>query len=622
MINRKFHAGRGVILLVLLCVVLICQVIPVEAAGKTVIPGNDISIFTNTTQRLNLTRRTLNNYRITNSSVTTSTKFVNGQPIPLNGLVFCCGGASNGTWTNLVTLNFINVGSIGGRQLDCTVVATRLNKQNSRSVSPSEGAVMPSGDFMYLRDDVFGLNSSSLGRNLTLTFKVFYHDTGATVNLPFVFMGVDIDSCTTLNRQNDTEAIDFYSGFSGNYFVYSKCNLVQSGTCFRANQSNASNLPGSNINGVDQWLMAGVAGVSNNGQFAIRSEGYNCGTPVTLFCNFLSSDNMLKTPDKPVKIKGETVVWSNKYTIHKLYANTFTPYTSLEMYDVLPDNLEYKNARVLKGSTDITNKGVLSYDESSRTVRWVLSTTEARNLAFYDGSVLNLEITCDVLTGNDTAITTNNSGIKPSGLDFKASGQVEVQYKIDTSYEGEGEISPSVTNIPIGESRYFQYTPAEGWYLQKIIVDDTEEITGEELVKFLNGYTFKSVNDNHKLHAVFKPIPELTLSKEVTTDAMSVFGSEEFSFEISGRDYLGYQHTWCKTIEGTGSATWQVPAGVYTCRELENDRFLSTEVVGILNADEDGVVNTLTGSSHILFKNSLVQYDRYGHNNQEINLLK
>ena len=78
--------------------------------------------------------------------------------------------------------------------------------------------------------------------------------------------------------------------------------------------------------------------------------------------------NPVKSSDsRDRNVEGDEIDYTITQKIGKFYVDTMTPYSSLVMSDRLPEGLSYLSAAIYDGSgRDITSRGSLSYDESSR----------------------------------------------------------------------------------------------------------------------------------------------------------------------------------------------------------------------------------------------------------------
>jgi uncharacterized repeat protein (TIGR02543 family) len=75
-------------------------------------------------------------------------------------------------------------------------------------------------------------------------------------------------------------------------------------------------------------------------------------------------------------------------------------------------------------------------------------------------------------------------------------------YKITTSTDSHGVISPgNEQEYKEGTSQVFTITPAQGYAIDKVMVDNTIDVTNE-LIN--NTYTFENINADHTIHATFK----------------------------------------------------------------------------------------------------------------------
>lgn len=519
---------------------------------KHVIPGTDISMFTNSKMRFNLTTDTMVKYEIKNSKVTASRKYANGAALPDNRIVFChtenVGDMKPYTYNNLITLYFENIGSIGNRQVGCTISITKLEKIHTTNVTSSSGAVYPQGDFFYIGKSGLGFNSNSSARRETAVFHFYYMDTKETVDKPLTFFGVDIDSYSTWPSSWAPEAITFGTGFSNDYYCYSACNLEVSGNRFVANRNNATLYPGSNISGANQYLIAGVMGVSKNGDFTVISEGRACGTPILIGSPYLAANDPVKTVDSEEKMVGDTAEWNTSFTLHKRWVNSIFNYESFSITDSLPMKLEYQSAKVLKDGVDITDKGTLAYDSNTRKVAFTAGSELLTTDSFYDGGTITLQVST-VITGTDIeGNVTNKASVFIDGVEYKTEKNLRPKYQITTT---------------------IRHQDINGNWSEPIVADtQTKEVNDSY------SYLWERNKVMEEPEAVYKN------GDPVRVGISSVYGNETFQIDVARKQY-------------TYTFNHNLPAG-HTLNEVTNPQpnlencFAETDSGNVLNPSLPG----------------------------------
>ena len=95
----------------------------------------------------------------------------------------------------------------------------------------------------------------------------------------------------------------------------------------------------------------------------------------------------------------------------------------------------------------------------------------------------------------------------PKDIPSEATGKVT--FDVATKVTG-GKITPPVNDVPFGTDVVINYTPDENHYLEKISIDGKEVKTD----KIEKSYTFKKIENNHKIEVVYKQIPTPKLEKK------------------------------------------------------------------------------------------------------------
>lgn len=124
----------------------------------------------------------------------------------------------------------------------------------------------------------------------------------------------------------------------------------------------------------------------------VFTEG-NCATQFMPYSAYTMMSNPVKSSDsRDRNVEGDEIDYTITQKIGKFYVDTMTPYSSLVMTDRLPEGLSYQSAAIYDGSgRDITSQGSLSYDESSRTVRFTMGASWLASIDNYSGTDIVLE---------------------------------------------------------------------------------------------------------------------------------------------------------------------------------------------------------------------------------------
>ena len=304
------------------------------------------------------------------------------------------------TVTNFCKVKFTNAGVIDGRQIDCTVnfdSMTVTARKGSSTGETSDGymgfaSIWGIDDGLQVGvtiDDGCGYRAK---KTVKYTATITYHDTGEVVNLPFFQAVRDLDAMNTYYR----EAWESISGYTGIYYKYNT-----NYNTFSGNKVLAPNSSDQMVTGNNELLKAGIYAPTKGGKFSAYFYEGNCGTLMTLYSQYSTNPavfvNPSKSVDKTAARVGDTVTYTVKHKMGTFYKTAMTVYGKLEITDVIPENLEYVSASLTNGAgTDITGQGTLTYDESTRTLKFVMGDAWRNNISNYNGQVLKFTVTTKV----------------------------------------------------------------------------------------------------------------------------------------------------------------------------------------------------------------------------------
>lgn len=574
-------------------------------AETQIIPNRDLTIVKNNDTLLNLNLSSLD-------SITCDTSIFG--IVSESGVTGVCVKDTTlpGTYTgNLATAHFSNIGSINGRKLNAEFRVLRYEMLDTM--------INPYGE-MYSR--VFGVSANKInvycgsksgGNKVDCSLKIIWADTGEIVNLPFFHSICDFDIVASMPSVYH-EAITFTSGYQDLFYVWEDLDSQIIGNKF------SSAVQGINYEGDDSWLRSGGIVPTINGDLRFSIEGYYCGDSILLQSSYLDLISPSKSVDSSINYKlGDTVEWSIDKRVKSFYTEVLTQYQSLVFKDVIPEEVDYVSCKMYDDGVDVTSQyGTPNYNPTTRAFTYTFNSTTLQRRSFYDGGTLKLVLNTTV---NDKATGTvsNTPIVILNGIELEGNEvDINVVHRITTEVEGPGTISGYIENIQSGSSKSVTYQPNTGCYLAELYVDGTKVSVEGNLTQ----YAFTNITSNHHVKAIFKTNPKLTIEKQVLGNPMPVFGSEEFFFKVSGTSRDGEPITLYKHLQGSNSATFAAPVGIYTVEELPVDRYTLTEVVGVKNADTNGSCNLLNGDAHVLFKNQLTDYKGYGHNGSVTNDLK
>ena len=298
--------------------------------------------------------------------------------------------SSTKTYTDPLTVIYRNAGKINGRYVDIKLNVDKLVQTGSTNTN----IVNCDGEFLCLWSDVTDVSSHKttgtrykLTHTTDLSYTITYADDGSLVEFPCFQAVTDLD--TFQNVASVAEGFVPVSGYNTAYLYPGSLLKQQNGGFFAPSQLET--------NGTDSYTKTGLYITTDNGKFTGRFYGTNCRTQLLIYNQYRSG--MLPKPylyidGSHVYEPGEDVLINVKQKIGKLFVDTVTRYTQFAISDDVPQGLSYKSARVLDESGgDVTDKGTLSYDETSRTVKFEFSSGFIQSQSSYDGSQYTLEIT-------------------------------------------------------------------------------------------------------------------------------------------------------------------------------------------------------------------------------------
>lgn len=210
--------------------------------------------------------------------------------------------------------------------------------------------------------------------------------------------------------------------------------------------------------------------------------------------------------------------------------------------------------------------------------------------------------------------------------DHKISVKYKRVYAINTFYKGEGNITESINNIELGDSKTIAYESKNGYYLRRLIIDEKEV----DLERFPKEYKFDNINDDHKITAEFLKQPKLTINEKIDLNTVQFdLGNPTFIFKIEGDDFLGNHHVLHRILNFDEIDLVNVRfskqividdllAGTYDVKLLSTIRYGKVEIVqldsGTNNFNASVTLNTDGQDSSVTFLNKATKYQNYSHN--------
>ena len=456
------------------------------------------------------------------------------------------------TYTDFLDLNFTNVGKINGRQIDAKV------HFNSMTVGKRNASGERGDNYFavcYLADESMWMSSTIAGigagyrapKTIDITTTMYWHDTGKVVNLPFFQCLSDIDAGANYFK----EAWEAKSGFSGIFYKYSPCFLRFSG-------NRAATPKAADVGGNDSLWKAGFYAPTTGGTFrGVFTEG-NCATQFMPYSAYTMMSNPVKSSDsRDRNVEGDEIDYTITQKIGKFYVDTMTPYSSLVMTDRLPEGLSYQSAEIYDGSgRDITSRGSLSYDESSRTVSFTMGASWLASIDNYSGQTLCLKIKTKVdpvesplKTVKNSATTTIDKEVKLTSNEICDTLAIPYHAKYEYVCGTKGRKLPKEISTQSGayqvsdESAYYQGdmvkrkdTPEDGTVYK--VVDGDGEDKGSWVLQW-DAETQKIEQSDVTFTGTWRyvPAPRLVIEKSISLQSdqlTEAHGAPCFLFRITG----------------------------------------------------------------------------------------
>ncbi len=546
---------------------------------------------------------------------------------------------ANKTYTNPLTIHYTNCGTINGRSINIDMkINSLVQKGGNNTIANNNGYFL---DLYYTSTQISSqkYNSASkyrLQHTMDITYTVTYADTGSVVNYPFFQSFYDLD--TFQNTADYAEGVVPISGYTKAYLYPGTQLKQQSGGFFAPGQME--------WDGNDSIVKGGVYLVTTNGSFRSRNYLTNCSTAINLYSQYNSGT--LPAPTLSISASertepGDTVTLNVKQQIGTMYVNTFTHYNNFVISDDIPEGLTYKSAKVVDASgNNVTSKGSISYDSSTRTVTFTMNATNLNADSTYNGGTYTLQIatTADDFPGGSNKIDDiGESNI--SAIEQDTNQDTVTVYKpYHVSYEyvsgTEGRKLPDEISTQKGEyaisddGTYYQgdtvnrkESPAEGTKLE--IRDNEGELEGTWVLSW-NASEYTIDDSDVKFTGTWRyvPAPRIIIVKKIENDPdffTASHGEPAFLFKITGKDS---GKSWYKSItfsqeamaavkengsykgpEGTQfvlqdgyiygtCASVYLPEDDYTVEEINTIRFDTTAATARYHGDTATVIETTT----------------------------
>lgn len=330
------------------------------------------------------------------------------------------------TYENPFSMKFENVGTIGGKSIDCEIKITKVEISKKKGNTPAlrsdgfMGVLQIKGDCLE-----FGLTGNSgygymATKDISYTVNMTYHGTNTKVNLPFFQAITDLDAYSKGHYQegwtagSGYEYADGYDSDDGiDYCMEPIFYKYPQNVCEFENESVWTSKTAGSTTDDDSWYKTGVYINTTDGTFSgIFHEG-NCGTNLFLYSQYNNSTGTMEPPtlsvDKETAKPKDTITYTVSQKIGTFYSTVLKPYEKIVFTDVVPKEVTYKSAKMLDGNgNDITNQGTLTYDSGTRTVKFVMGDTWRNKESNYNGQTLKLVISTTANRFKGSKITITN----------------------------------------------------------------------------------------------------------------------------------------------------------------------------------------------------------------------
>ena len=606
-----------------------------HAATLKTIPSTDLQVSSNNILRF--------------SSVNYTAKWtgVDGKILPgkYSGYDALCvpikSKTSSFTYTDFLDLTFTNVGSINGRQMDAKVHfnSITVGKRGGSATGERPDNYMSvcylTSWTMWMAGNMEDKAGYRAAKNIDVTVDIYWHDTGKTVDLPFFQCLQDIDAGDSYYK----EGWEAKSGFSGIFYKYSPCTLNFSG-------NKASTPSNQSLSGTDSLIKGGFYAPTTGGEFrSVFYEG-NCATQLIPYSAYAIMQEPVKYSDgKDINIEGNNINYTVDQKMGKFYVDTMTTYNSFSLNDTLPKGVTYQSAKVFDGNKDITSKGTVKYDETTRKVSFEMGSSWLSDINNYAGQNLTMKIITKVDKPAEPMKTiTNKAETRLDGISITSNAVddvVAIPYGVSYRYISgtEGRKLPAAISTTKGDyaisdtETYYKGdtvtrkgSPAEGTKLE--IKDSEGELEGTWVLSWdKEKQTVSRGNVTFTGTWRYVPAPKLVIVKKIQNDSeqfTQAHGEPTFLFKVTGKTS---GKSWYKSITFTQEAVKAIktsgkyqgengeqfvlkdgniygtcksiylPEDDYVVEEINTLRFDNTETTARYHGDAPVVIQTSVGES-------------------------
>lgn len=517
--NSKYTGGIkrafSLVMMLVMIIGMLSGIINVSAATVHTIPDSNLTAILNAKKM-----------RMTMDNVSYKWNVAEGKVFHSDAgyeFAFPSTGTTGFRKQNSLTLNFTNVMTVNGRQVDAEVIVTDFVVGN-QTYTDEDGLWTPGGgedgyiSFLGVYENGIFVGVCRNGQrwmpeDVTLSTSFHYHDSGEKItSVPVYQTLADIDAYYDLSwngheyKNVKNEAWQGVEGYTGEIYQFDSCRLITD-----VDKLTLSAPKDSVTSGNDSYTITGaVVTVDPEADRIVQTfTSTFCATDL-MFYSPLDDQNMPKpekSTDERTYKNGESVTWNVSQKVHTWNADIFDTYTDFSFADKLPDEVEYQSAALYQGDRDVTSSyGTLGYDSETHTVTYDIDKKVLNNKDFYNGETLRLEIitravnrTDKVLTAANTATTEINGVRQRTGTAVIQIDYDRVSVSVEKQWDDLNDISgirpDSIDVVLKGDERKigdYSVSKEQNW---KKTVEDLPKYSEGKEVKYtwvemsVNGYT-------------------------------------------------------------------------------------------------------------------------------------
>lgn len=345
----------------------------------------------------------------------------------------------------LMTATFKGAGTVGSRAVDLEVKVRQVKIDSSYATKDfceedSDNYVA----ILAISDDSVDVGTPRTStthnanhywckaeKSVKIETTATWQDTGELVELPFFMLTSDIDQYQTDDDGNVdyVEGWQTNAGFENNYSVYDECKLMVDSSDGVKKRKFTANPDDLNPEGENSVKIAGVYATTEDGNSTTTFYGGTCRTEFDFFCQFDS--RLMPDPEKEASVEqtqpGDTYNYNVRWEMGTFYEDTLSTYTSLVLYDELPEDVAFVDAEfyvagglVQDGVGTDETYGKLAYDESEHVVSFTFDEEYLDDWENYNGQTFRLLITVQVDEDSDADTIYNTAFVDVNGLTYES----------------------------------------------------------------------------------------------------------------------------------------------------------------------------------------------------------